>query len=151
MSIEDKLKELGIQLPPPPKPVGSYVPAVRAGNLLFLSGVVPLVAGKISMTGKLGDELSVEQGQEAARLCMINALSVIKDALSGLDDVEQIVRLGGYVASATGFSQQAAVLNGASDLLVQIWGDRGRHARFSVGVSELPLYAPVELELVVAV
>ena len=151
MGAEDRLKELGISLPPPPRPVGSYIPAVRTGSLLFLSGMIPLVKGVLSCQGKLGEALSIEQGQQAARLCLINALAVVKEAVGSLDQVEQIVRLGGFVASAPGFIQQPSVLNGASDLLVEIFAERGRHARMAVGVSELPLGAPVELELILSV
>ena len=131
--------------------MGSYIPAVRTGTLLFLSGMIPLVKGVLSYQGKLGGELSIEQGQQAARLCLINALAVVKEAVGSLDQVEQIVRLGGFVASAPGFIQQPSVLNVASDLLVEIFAERGRHARMAVGVSELPLGAPVELELILSV
>lgn len=151
MSIEKRLAELGITLPPPPKPVGSYIPAIRTGNLLFLSGMIPFQDGKLAWEGKLGHELTVEQGKQAARVAMINALAVIQQALGSLDRVKRIVRLGGHVASASGFNQQPLVLNGASDLLVEIFGEKGRHARLALGAVELPLNAPVELELIVEV
>jgi enamine deaminase RidA (YjgF/YER057c/UK114 family) len=151
MPIEEKLKELGITLPAPPKPVGSYVPVVRTGNLLFLSGMIPFLDGKLAWEGKLGRELTVEQGKQAARLALINALAIIQHALGSLDHVKRIVRLGGHVASVPGFNQQPLVLNGASDLLVEIFGEKGRHARLALGAVELPLNAPIELELIVEV
>ncbi len=151
MSIDVKLKQLGIELPPPPKPVGSYVPAVRSGDLLFLSGMIPFKDGKLAWEGKLGQELTLEQGQQAARLALLNALAVIRQSLGDLDRVVRVVRLGGHVASTTGFSQQPQVLNGASDLLVEIFGEKGTHARLALGAAELPLNAPVELELIVEV
>ncbi len=151
MSVEDQLRALGLELPSPPKPVASYVPAVQSGDLLFLSGILPMKDGKPAWTGKLGRELTVEQGVEAARLACLNALAVIKAHLGSLDRVARIVRLGGHVASAEGFTQQPAVMNGASDLLVAIFGETGRHARLALGASELPLNAAIELEFIVAV
>lgn len=151
MDYEKKLQALGFTLPSPPKPVATYVPAVRSGNLLFLSGMIPMVGGKMAMAGKLGKELTVEQGQQAARITLLNALAVIKAELGSLDQVRRIVRIGVHVASAEGFTQQPAVANGASDLLVQIFGDAGRHARLALGAAELPLGAPVELEMIVEV
>lgn len=151
MDYEKKLQALGFTLPSPPKPVATYVPAVRSGNLLFLSGMIPMVEGKMAMAGKLGKELTVEQGQQAARITLLNALAVIKAELGALDQVRRIVRIGVHVASAEGFTQQPAVANGASDLLVQIFGDAGRHARLALGAAELPLGAPVELEMIVEI
>ncbi|MDC4204805.1 MAG: RidA family protein [Candidatus Manganitrophus sp.] len=151
MDYEKKLQALGSTLPSPPKPVATYVPAVRSGNLLFLSGMIPMVEGKMAMVGKLGKELTVEQGQQAARITLLNALAVIKAELGSLDQVRRIVRIGVHVASAEGFTQQPAVANGASDLLVQIFGDAGRHARLALGAVELPLGAPVELEMIVEI
>ncbi|HET8761624.1 MAG TPA: RidA family protein [Nitrospiria bacterium] len=151
MAVEDRLRGLGLELPPAPKPVASYVPAVRSGNLLFLSGILPMKDGKPGWTGKLGRELTVEQGAEAARLACLNALAVVKAELGSLDAVTRIVRLGGHVASADGFTQQPAVVNGASDLLVAIFGDAGRHARLALGAAELPLGAAIELELIVEI
>lgn len=151
MDYEKKLQALGFTLPSPPKPVATYVPAVRSGNLLFLSGMIPMVEGKMAMVGKLGKELTVEQGQQAARITLLNALAVIKAELGSLDQVQRIVRIGVHVASAEGFTQQPAVANGASDLLVQIFGDAGRHARLALGAAELPLGAPVELEMIVEI
>lgn len=151
MDYEKKLQALGFTLPSPPKPVATYVPAVRSGNLLFLSGMIPMVEGNMAMAGKLGKELTVEQGQQAARITLLNALAVIKAELGSLDQVQRIVRIGVHVASAEGFTQQPAVANGASDLLVQIFGDAGRHARLALGAAELPLGAPVELEMIVEI
>ena len=150
-SYEAKLHELGIELPAPPKPMATYIPAVRAGELLFLSGVIPLRDGKLAVEGKLGKDLTVEQGYEAARIALLNALAVIRQELGTLDHVRRIVRLVGHVASAAGFVQQPAVINGASDLLVRVFEEAGRHARVAVGAAELPLNAPVELELIVQI
>jgi enamine deaminase RidA (YjgF/YER057c/UK114 family) len=149
MSFERKLNELGITLPEAPKPVATYVPAVQAGDLLFLSGVLPFRNGAVLYPGRLGDSVTVEQGTEAAREALLNALAIVRDRVSGLDRVRQIVRLVGYVASEVSFTRQPAVVNGASDTLVAIFGDAGRHARVAVGVAVLPLNACVELEMVV--
>ncbi|MCE3224460.1 MAG: uncharacterized protein K0S58_2640 [Nitrospira sp.] len=151
MSIETTLKSLGIELPAPPKPVASYVPAVLVGDLLYLSGMLPFRDGQVVITGKLGEGVTVERGAEAAGLALLNALAVVKHELGSLDRVQRIVRVVGHVASATGFVQQPAVINGASDLLVQIFGERGRHARVALGAAELPLHAAIELELLVQV
>ncbi len=149
MSAESRLQALSLQLPAPPKPVATYIPAVRAGDFLFLSGVIPMRDGRLALTGKLGRDLSLEQGIESARLCLLNALAIVKHELGSLNHVRRIVRMVGYVASAEGFVQQPQVLNGASDLLVSLFADAGRHARVAVGVAELPLNAPVELELTI--
>lgn len=151
VSFDEKLKQLGITLPLPPKPVATYVPAVQAGDLLFLSGVLPFQDGKLALEGKLGRELTVEQGYESARIALLNALAIVRSHLGTLDLVTQVVRLVGHVASAEGFVQQPAVINGASDLLVQLFGEAGRHARVAVGAVQLPLNAPVELELILQV
>jgi enamine deaminase RidA (YjgF/YER057c/UK114 family) len=151
MSREQRLRELGVELPPAPKPVANYVPAIRTGRLLFLSGVLPMINGRLSYTGKLGRDLTVEQGAEAARLALLNALAIVKAEIGNLDRIAQVVRMTGHVASAEGFAQQPAVVNGASDLLVAVLGDQGRHARIAVGAAELPLNAPVELDLIVEI
>jgi enamine deaminase RidA (YjgF/YER057c/UK114 family) len=151
MSVEAKLTELGITLPPAPKPVASYIPAVRAGDLLFLSGTGPFKDGKIVFAGKLGKDLTVEQGYEAAKLTLLNALAIAKQELGSLDQIKRVVRMSGHVASAEGFIQQPAVINGASDLLVQIFGEAGRHARLALGAAELPLNMCIELELILQV
>lgn len=149
MSLEQQLNKLGFILPAAPKPVATYVPAARVGDLLFLSGVVPSREGQLMYQGKLGRELSVPEGYEAAQCTLLNALAIIRDELGSLEQVKKVVRMTGYVASAEGFTGQPAVLNGASDLLVQLFGENGRHARIAVGVAELPLGSPVELELMV--
>ena len=151
MSFEARLAGLGIALPPAPKPVATYIPAVRAGDLLFLSGTGPFEDGQIAFAGKLGRDLTVEQGYEAARLTLLNALAMVRQELGTLDRVVRIVRLTGHVASAEGFTQQPAVINGASDLLVQIFGEAGRHARLALGAAELPLNMCIELELILQV
>ncbi|MEE9594359.1 MAG: RidA family protein [Candidatus Hydrothermarchaeales archaeon] len=148
MSIEAKLKDLGIDLPLPPEPLGAYVPCVRVGELLFLSGVLPLVEGELIATGKVGGELSIEEGQKAARQTALNALSIARKNLETLDKVTRVVKVVGYVASAEGFNNQPAVVNGASDLFVEVFGERGRHARVATGVNELPMNSPIELEVI---
>lgn len=151
MSFDAKLAELGLALPPAPKPVATYIPAVRAGDLLFLSGTGPFKDGQVAFAGKLGRDLTVEQGYEAARLTLLNALAMVRQELGTLDRVVRIVRVTGHVASAEGFTQQPAVINGASDLLVQIFGEAGRHARLALGAAELPLNMCIELELILQV
>mgnify|MGYP001307951776 CR=1 FL=1 len=151
MSIDTTLRRLGVVLPAPPKPVASYVPAVLAGDLLYVSGMLPFRDGRVAVTGKLGGEVSVEQGAEGAKLALLNALAVVQQELGSLDRVGRIVRVVGHVASADGFTQQPAVINGASDLLVQIFGEAGRHSRVALGAAELPLHAAIELELLVQV
>lgn len=149
MGPEDRLKELGIILPEAPIPIGFYVPAVRAGDLLFLSGMLPIREGKLLYKGKVGKDITVEEAQEAARVTLINALSVIRAELGDLGKVKRVVRLSGYVASATGFNQQPAVLNAASEILAKVFGDEGLHSRIAIGVSELPMDSPIEIELIV--
>jgi enamine deaminase RidA (YjgF/YER057c/UK114 family) len=149
MSYELQLKRVGLELPEAPKPVANYVPVVKAGDLLFLSGVLPSRDGQLVMTGKLGQPLSIEQGQEAAKAAVLNALAIIRGELGSLDRVKRIVKMVGHVASAPGFTDQPQVLNGASDILVAIFGEAGRHARVAVGAAELPRQAPVEIELIV--
>lgn len=151
MSYESKLKELGLTLPAPPKPVATYIPAVRVGDLLFLSGVLPSRDGQLIATGKLGQALSIEQGMEASKVAVLNALAIVKHEVGSLDHVKRIVKMVGHIASAPGFTEQPQVLNGASDLLVSIFGEAGRHARVAVGAAELPRQAPVEIELIVQV
>jgi len=151
MSYERQLKQLGIELPGAPKPVANYVPVVRVGDLLFLSGVLPSRDGQLIMTGKLGQALSIDQGMEAAKVAVLNALAIIRSEVGSLDRVKHIVKMVGHIASAPGFTDQPQVLNGASDLLVAIFGEAGRHARVAVGAAELPRQAPVEIELIVQV
>ncbi|MGI8549733.1 MAG: RidA family protein [Dehalococcoidia bacterium] len=151
MIIDQRLQELGISLPAAPKPLAVYIPAVRSGNLLFISGQLPTENGKLPETGKLGGGVSIEQGQAAARRAALNALAIAKDMLGSLDQVTRVVRLTGHVASAEGFTQQPSVVNGASELLGQIFGEQGKHARLALGAAELPLGAPVEIELILEV
>lgn len=151
MSFEKKLQDLGIALPEAPKPVASYVPAVRTGHLLFTSGQIAMADGVLRYAGKVGQDLTPEEGQAAARLCALNALAVVRDAIGSLDRVRRIVKVVGFVNSAPGFTGQPQVINGASDLLVEIFGEAGRHARSAVAANELPLDSACELEMVVEV
>lgn len=151
MEIEAKLKELGITLPEPPEPVAAYLPALQVGDLLFLSGTTCYLDGEILYTGRVGEELTLEEGYAAARQTALNLLSVIRATLGGLDRVERVVKLNGYVNSAPEFDRQPEVINGASELLEEVFGERGRHARTSLGVSALPAHIPVEIELIVQV
>jgi enamine deaminase RidA (YjgF/YER057c/UK114 family) len=145
--IEERLAELGIELPPAPAPVASYVPVAVAGDLAFVAGQVPIEDGQVTLTGRLGDEVGIEQGQAAARRCALQAVSALRDALGSLDRVAQIPQVTIYVASVPGFTDQPKVANGASDVLVEIFGEAGKHARAAVGVVELPLGAPVEVQV----
>jgi enamine deaminase RidA (YjgF/YER057c/UK114 family) len=145
-----RLKELGIELPVVVAPLGSYVPVVRSGDLVYTSGQLPMQDGTLVQSGKVGVEVAPEQGKELARICALNALAAI-DSLVGIDSVTKVVKVVGFVASAAGFNGQPGVVNGASDLLAEVFGDAGVHARSAVGVAELPLDAPVEVELVVEV
>ena len=151
MTYEEKLTSLGLELPEAPKPVATYVPAVRTGDLLFLSGVLPMRNGQLAFTGKLGRELTVLEGSEAAKVAILNALAIAKQELGSLDRITRVVKVVGHVASADGFTEQPQVLNGASDLLVAIFGDAGRHARVATGAAELPRRAAVEIEVILAV
>lgn len=152
MSIEQRLKELGITLPPAPAPGANYVPYVREGNLIFVAGQLPREAdGQLQHVGKVGDELSVEDGYASARVCALNCLAQLQAALGSLDRVKRIVRVGGFVNCTDGFTQQAQVINGASDVIVEVLGDRGKHARAAVGNNSLPRNVATEVELVAAV
>lgn len=151
MSFDAKLKALNLELPMAPKPVANYVPVVRAGDLLFLSGVLPSRDGQLILTGKLGQGITIEQGMEAAKVAALNALAIVRSEVGSLDKVKRIVKMVGHIASAPGFTDQPQVLNGASDLLVQIFGEAGKHARVAVGAAELPRQAPLEIELIVQV
>jgi enamine deaminase RidA (YjgF/YER057c/UK114 family) len=150
MSAKARLEEQGIKLPQVAAPLAAYVPAVRTGNLVYTAGQLPFVDGKLPTTGKVGTEVTPEVGKTLARVCALNALAAV-DALVGLDSVTQVVKVVGFVASAPGFNGQPGVINGASDLFAEVFGDSGAHARSAVGVSELPLDAPVEVELIVEV
>ncbi|MDP9454445.1 MAG: LysR family transcriptional regulator [Actinobacteria bacterium] len=146
---ENRLRELGLELPAVPKPAGSYVPAIRAGSFLFTAGQLPFENGELRLKGKVGDGVTLDEAREAARLCALNALAAVASEAGGLSNVRRIVKVTGYVASAPGFNGQPAVLNGASELLGDVFGEAGLHARSAVGVTELPLGACVEVELIV--
>lgn len=149
MHPEERLAELGLQLPPAPKPMAVYVPTVRVGNLVFTAGQGPFQAGETPVTGKVGAELTLEQAQQAARATCLNGLAAIKGELGDLASIKRFVKLTVFVASAPGFNEQPAVANGASELLEQVFGESGRHARSAVGVAELPFNIPVEIEFIV--
>jgi len=152
MTIEQRLRELGIALPPAAAPVANYVPYVQEGSLIFVAGQVPRGAdGKLAYVGKVGQELSVEDGYASARLCALNCMAQLQAALGSLDRVRRIVRVGGFVNCTDGFTQQPQVINGASDVLVEVFGDKGRHARAAVGNNALPGNVATEVELVAAV
>ncbi len=145
-----RLGQLGVALPQVAAPLAAYVPAVRTGNLVYTSGQLPFDSGKLAGTGKVGAGVTPEEGKAMARICALNALAAV-DSLVGLDAVTQVVKVVGFVASAPGFNGQPSVINGASDLLAEVFGDKGAHARSAVGVAELPMDAPVEVELIVEV
>ncbi len=145
MTAEEKLQALGIVLPAAPAAVGAYLPWVRTGNLVITSGQLPWRDGQLAFTGKLGADLGVEQGYQAARLCAVNAIAQLRAAVGDLERVRQVLRLEGYVQSAPGFHDHARVLNGASDLFNEVFGPRGRHARTALGINEMPLDAAVQL------
>lgn len=151
MTPEDRLKRLGLVLPAPPTPVANFVTAVRDGALVYLSGQGPTVDGVPAIRGKLGGEVTPEQGYEAARLCALNLLGVLRREIGDLERVRRVVKLLVFVASETGFADQPRVANGASDLLVEVFGERGRHARSAIGTSQLPFDIPVEIEMIAAV
>jgi len=149
--IEQKLKELGITLPVPPKPAGSYIPVVRSGNLAFVSGQIPMQDGKVLFTGKVPNERTVEEAQQAARLCAVNILAQLKANIGSLDKVSKIVRVSGFVNSAQDFAEHPKIINAASDLFFEIFGENGKHSRIAVGVSSLPLNSTVEIDMTVEI
>jgi enamine deaminase RidA (YjgF/YER057c/UK114 family) len=149
--LEHKLMNLGIVIPEIPKPVAAYVPAKQSGKLVFTAGQLPMVNGELISKGLLGQDVEVEEASRAARVCTLNALAAIKGVIGDLDRIKQIVRVVGYVASVPTFTQQPAVVNGASELLLEIFGESGKHARSAVGMAVLPLNASVEIELTVEV
>ena len=149
MSIKEKLSSLGLTLPTAAAPVAAYVPAVKTGNLVFTAGQLPVVDGKLVLTGKVGSDVTAEDAKKMAEICALNALAAIS-LVADIDQIEKIVRVGGFVNGAPGFVAIPAVINGASELLINLFGDvNGKHARTAVGVAELPLNAPVEVEMVV--
>ena len=151
MGIEKRIEALGLALPEVPKPVASYIPAVHSGNYVFTSGQLPVIKGELKGKGKVGSDLTVEEGYECAKVAALNCLAAVQSMVGTLDRVKRIVRVVGFVNSAPGFEDQPKVINGASDLLVEIFGDQGKHARLALGTSELPMGAPVEVEMVVEV
>ena len=148
MNPSQRLKELGFTVPTASKPLAAYIPAVKTGNLIFTAGQLPLVDGQMAGVGKVGGEISVERGRELAEIAALNALAAV-ETITSIDNILRIVRVVGYVNGIPGFTNQPAVINGASELFVKIWEDAGRHARSAIGVAELPLNAPVEIELTV--
>jgi len=149
MSIKEKLAELGLTLPVAAVPVAAYVPAVKTGNLVFTAGQLPIVDGKVLITGKVGAEVTPEQAKDMAQICALNALAAIS-LVADIDQVERIIRVGGFVNGVPGFVAIPQVVNGASELLIKLFGEvNGKHARTAIGVAELPLNAPVEIEMVV--
>ncbi len=149
--FEEKIKQLGITIPEPVKPLAAYIPAMQVGNLVMTSGQVPMSAGVVKYQGKVGKNLSEEEGKEAAKLCAINCLSAVKSIIGSLDKIKRIVKLTVFIASAEGFTAQPKVANGASEFIGEIFGDAGKHVRSAVGVSELPLNSAVEIEMIVEV
>ena len=148
--VRAKLAELGLTLPIAAKPVAAYVPAIKTGNIVFTAGQLPMVDGALSRTGKVGGEVSVEEAKKLAEVCALNALAAV-ETVADVNKILRVVRVVGYVNGVSGFTQQPAVINGASELFLHIWGEAGKHARSAVGVAELPLNAPVEVELTVEV
>ena len=146
MSHEARLKELGIELPAVPKPAGLYAPCVRSGNQLFVSGQVPMKDGAPALVGKLGADVTIEQAAPLARQCALQALAIVREEVGSLDNITKVIRVGGFVASAAGFTDHPKVINGASQLLLDVFGEAGRHARIAVGLAELPSGVPVEIE-----
>ena len=151
MKIDERLKELGIALPKVAKPVASYTPAVLSGNYVFVSGQLPMVEGKLKAEGRVGREVTVDEARECARISALNCLAAVKDVAGSLDKIRRIVRVTGFVACGEDFKDHPRVINGASDLLIEIFGDAGIHARSAVGSNSLPLGAPVEVEMIVEI
>ena len=149
--VESKLSELKLSLPDAPKPVAAYIPAKQTGNLVFTAGQLPMVNGELISKGLLGQDVEIDEANKAARICTLNALAAIKGVIGDLDRIKQIVRVVGYVASVSTFTQQPAVVNGASELLLEIFGENGKHARSAIGMAVLPLNASVEIELTVEI
>jgi len=148
--IEEKIKQIGIKLPTPPNPAGSYIPVVKTGNLVYVSGQIPMENGKVSYTGKVTDE-NIEMAQKAARICAINILAQLKKELGDLEKISKIVRLSGFVNSVPEFTQHPKVINAASDLFYEIFGENGKHSRIAVGVSSLPLNSMTEIDAIVEI
>ena len=147
--IEEKLKELGIEIPTPPNPAGSYIPVVTTGNLAFVSGQIPMKDGKVVFEGKVPENQSVDSARDAAKICIINGLAQLKANLGSLDKITKFVRISGFVNSNPNFAEQPKVINAASDLLVEVFGDMAKHSRIAVGVASLPLNSTVEIDMIV--
>ena len=147
--IEDKLKELGIEIPTPPSPAGSYIPVVTTENLAFVSGQIPIKEGKVVFEGKVPEKQSVDSAREAAKICIINGLAQLKANLGSLDKITKFIRISGFVNSESDFTEQPKVINAASDLLVEVFGDMAKHSRIAVGVASLPLNSTVEIDMIV--
>ena len=147
--IEDRLKELSIEIPTPPNPAGSYIPVVTTGNLAFVSGQIPMKDGKVIVEGKVPEKQSLDSAREAAKICIINGLAQLKSNLGSLDKITKFVRISGFVNSSQDFTEQPKVINAASDLLVEIFGDMAKHSRIAVGVASLPLNSTVEIDMIV--
>jgi len=148
MLPEERLKQLGIELPEVPTPLGSYIPVLKTGNLIFISGMLPLREGRLVRQGRVGEDISLDEAREDAKMATINALSVLKAYVGSLDKVKRCIKITGYVASASNFTEQPKVLNAASDLLFEIFGEPGKHVRVAVGVNVLPLNSPLEIEFI---
>jgi enamine deaminase RidA (YjgF/YER057c/UK114 family) len=148
--IEEKIKELGIELPTPPTPAGSYIPVIKTGNLLFISGQIPMENGKVVFSGKVSDN-NLDVAQKSARMCAINILAQIKKEIGELDKVSKIVRVSGFVNSSPEFTQHPKVINAASDLIFEIFGDKGKHSRIAVGVASLPLGSMTEIDAIIEI
>ncbi len=151
MTVEQNLKDLGIDIPEVAKPVAAYVPAVKAGQWVYISGQLPLKEGKLGKTGKVGSDVTTEEAYQEARQCAVNCIAALKSVVGDLDNVTKIVKVTGFVASAKGYNDQPKVINGASELLGQAFGEAGLHARAAVGVAELPMNSPCEVELIALV
>jgi enamine deaminase RidA (YjgF/YER057c/UK114 family) len=147
--IEDRLRELSIEIPTPPNPAGSYIPVVTTGNLAFVSGQIPMKDGKVIVEGKVPEKQSLDSAREAAKICIINGLAQLKANLGSLDKITKFVRISGFVNSSQDFTEQPKVINAASDLLVEIFGDMAKHSRIAVGVASLPLNSTVEIDMIV--
>ncbi len=146
--IEEKIKELGFNLPEAPKPVAAYIPALEVNNMVFTAGQIPSIAGELLFKGKIGKEVTLMEGQRAAEICILNCLAAIKGVIGNLDKIERIIKLTVFVNSSEGFADQPKVANGASELLIKIFGENGKHVRSAIGVNELPLNAAVEVEMI---
>jgi enamine deaminase RidA (YjgF/YER057c/UK114 family) len=147
--IEDRLRELSIEIPTPPNPAGSYIPVITTGNLAFVSGQIPMKDGKVIVEGKVPEKQSLDSAREAAKICIINGLAQLKANLGSLDKITKFVRISGFVNSSQEFTEQPKVINAASDLLVEIFGDMAKHSRIAIGVASLPLNSTVEIDMIV--